>query len=388
MKKFRKTIAILFIVFVAALTLILLLKPQKSYSSSEKRSLSQFPRFSFSSAADGSFMSGIEDWAADQFPLRDFFMRMKTSVLNLAGQNESQGVYKMKDGSLAERFDLGDETNYRETVEALQDFASRYPGIRKYFMLVPNAVSVNSEKLPAAAITDDQDAYIDRFYKDLNTVSPTASAPLYFTPDVRDTFREMKDSLQLYYRSDHHWTTMGAGLAYRVLGSPGLMALPDADRELSISTVCNRFNGSLCAESGYSVRVPDSIEVYTFPEDFYFTVYYVNEKKRVATCYRTEALSGDDPYQVFFGGNHPLIEIQTSAGTGRKLLVFKDSYANALLPYLFEDFDSITVVDPRYYYEDIDALTGAGGFTDILFLYNVNTFNEDTNLKTVLRNNQ
>ena len=389
MKKFRKTIAILFIVFVAALTLILLLKPQKSYSSSEKRSLSQFPRFSFSSAADGSFMSGIEDWAADQFPLRDFFMRARTTILNVAGQNESHGVYRMKDGSLAERFDGSDPEQYAETIEALQAFAARYPSIPKHFMLVPNAVSQNASLLPTAAITEDQNTYIDQFYQDLNAGKDAASAAFYRTPDVRESFAAAKkEGLRLYYRSDHHWTTSAARLGYQLLAGGDFMDLRGKDRALPLSTVCSTFTGSLAAESGYRVKEPDSIEVYTFPQDFYFTVYYIDETKRVATCYQVEKLSGDDPYQVFFGGNHPLIDVQTSAGTGRKLLVFKDSYANAFLSFLFEDFDEIQIVDPRYYYDDIDALAGAGGFTDILFLYNVNTFSEDTNLKVVLNNNQ
>lgn len=228
---------------------------------------------------------------------------------------------------------------------------------------------------------------MDRFFSDLNA-GTGQGRPFYYTPDVRESFRAAKANTQLYYRSDHHWTTAAARLAYGAVSVPAYMDLQGKDRVLPIHTVCNTFSGSLVAESGYSVRTPDSIEVYTFPKDFYYTVLYVDEKTRTATCYRTDALTGDDPYQVFFGGNHPLIDVQTSAGSGRKLLVFKDSYANAFLPFLFEDFDEIQIVDPRYYYEDIDALASAGGFTDVLFLYNVNTFNEDTSLKTVLNNAQ
>ena len=387
MKKLRKIIAVLFIAFVLALAALLAALPQKAYSVSEKRNLSQFPKFSLSSVTDGSFMEGIEDWAADQFPLRDFFMRVKTAIVSVAGQNESHGVYRMRDGALAEKFTFAGEQNYRETVEALQAFAARYPDVNKYFLLVPNAVSVNAETLPPAAVTDDQNAYTDRFYADLNPQG--AAAPLrYLMPDVRPVFNDAKETTQLYYRTDHHWKTAAARLAYRLLASGEYMDLPGADRTLALSTVCNTFIGSLAAESGFSVKTPDSIEIVGFPDDFYYTVQYVSETKRTATCYQADKLDGDDPYQVFFGGNHPLIEIRTSAGTGRKLLVFKDSYANAFIPFLIEDFDEIQIVDPRYYYEDIDALAGAGGFTDILFLYNVNTFNEDTNLKVVLKNNQ
>ncbi len=384
MKNLRKIIAVVFIAFVLALTVLLAALPQKAYSPSEKRNLARFPKFSLSSVSDGSFMKGIEDWSADQFAFRDFFMRVKTSVVSVAGQNESHGVYRMRDGSLAEKFSFTDEENYVRTVEALQAFAARYPDVDKYFMLVPNAVSVNSQSLPKNAITDDQNAYIDRFLADLNS----GSDAMYKTVDVRSAFISEKNNTQLYYRTDHHWKTEAAKIAYRLLSSSSYMDLKGADRDLSLSTVCNTFSGSLEAESGFSVKTPDSIEIYSFPDDFYYTVQYVSETKRTATCYQADKLEGDDPYQVFFGGNHPLIEIRTSAGTGRKLLVFKDSYANAFIPFLIEDFDEIEIVDPRYYYEDIDALAGAGGFTDILFLYNVNTFNDDTSLKVVLKNNQ
>ena len=91
---------------------------------------------------------------------------------------------------------------------------------------------------------------------------------------------------------------------------------------------------------------------------------------------------------MFFGGNHPIIEINTSLDSTRSLLVIKDSYANCFLPFLVPEYRSVTVVDPRYYYDDIDVLMESRGFTDVLFLYNVNTFAEDTNLKTVLKNAQ
>ena len=100
------------------------------------------------------------------------------------------------------------------------------------------------------------------------------------------------------------------------------------------------------------------------------------------------ALKSDNPYEVFFGGNHAEIGIQTSLETFRRLLVIKDSYANAVIPFLVPYFDGITVVDPRYYQGNIDELTAEGEFTDIVYLYNANTLSQDTSLEMVLRNDQ
>ena len=378
MKLYHKISAIAFLLFVFLLTGLFILLPDSSYSAKEKRNLSQLPEFTLSTVTSGKFMDGIEDYAADQFPLRDDWMSMKTAVSRLFGAKESQGVYLMKDGSLAERFDGSDPKNYQETVDSLLDFSARYPEVNQYFMLVPNAVSVYAENLPKHALTEDQESYIRSFYD--------AIGGNLHCIELFDAFRAIRNNMQLYYRTDHHWTTGGAYEAFRTAAEA--MGLSDST-EYTSGTVCNDFYGSLTSESGFSVKYPDAIDVCLPVQqaDNLYTVTYVSESERTASCYETAYLSSDDPYQVFFGGNHPLIRIETGAASDRSLLVIKDSYANAFIPFLIPEYASITVLDPRYYYDDIDALMG-NNFTDVLFLYNVNTFSEDTNLKMVLRNNQ
>ena len=377
MKWFRRISGLLFILFVFGLAIAALLLPDRAYSSKEKRNLAQFPTLSMRSIADGSFMDGIEDYAADQFPMRDDFMQMKTALVRAEGKVESQGVYAAKDGSLMERFDAPDKKNEAETLNAISSFMTRYESANQYFMLVPNAVSVEAEKLPDNAPTADQNAYIDEVF---------ASLPQGTAIDLRPLFNKDKQTKQLYYRTDHHWTTDGARSAFDIYANvAGLAGVPDFNR----SVISNDFYGSLVSESGFSVNTPDAVSVYLpdMPEDFFYTVTYTNENLRKISCYDTEKLTEDDQYQVFFGGNHPVIEIKTSLESDRSILVIKDSYANCFIPFLIPEYHSITVIDPRYYYDDIDALMMSEDFTDVLFLYNVNTFAEDTNLKTVLKNN-
>jgi hypothetical protein len=69
------------------------------------------------------------------------------------------------------------------------------------------------------------------------------------------------------------------------------------------------------------------------------------------------------------------------------LLVIKDSYANAFIPFLAPFYSEITVIDPRYYYDSIDALIADAQITDVLYLFNANTFFRDTTLETVLNDN-
>ena len=342
--------------------------------------LSQRPALTLDSLASGRFMDGIEDYAADQFPFRDLWMRMKTSVLRAAGTRESQGVYLLKNGGLAERFDAPDPANFTETTGAVRAFSDRYPRTSMYFLLAPTAVSVLSDELPDNAITEDQDAFIDQLYEALSgKVTPI---------DVRPAFSAADDRSALYYRTDHHWTTDGAYLAWNTANS---IMQTGSDVTFTGGTAAGRFTGSLVSKSGFFVDPPDEIRVFlpdNAPEDFVYTVNYPDEMRRTASVYDLTALDSDDPYTVFFGSNHPLVEIDTTAASDRKLLVIKDSYANCFVPFMLTEFQKIDLLDARYYYDNIDVLMQSENFTDVLFLYNANTFSEDTSLKTVLINRQ
>ena len=88
--------------------------------------------------------------------------------------------------------------------------------------------------------------------------------------------------------------------------------------------------------------------------------------------------------EVFFGGNYPFLSIETEADTNRTLLVFKDSFANCLLPFLLPDFCRIDIIDPRYYAEDLNVFLEWEHYSEILFIYNAGTLAEDTNLAELL----
>ena len=110
---------------------------------------------------------------------------------------------------------------------------------------------------------------------------------------------------------------------------------------------------------------------------------YVNinaGEKQTASVFDAEKLKEKDKYQVFMGGNHPIAEINTSAGTGRVLLMFKDSYANSFVQFMYPYYDKIIMIDPRYYYEDTEKLMGLEGVTDVMFLYSANTLFKDSSL--------
>ena len=115
-----------------------------------------------------------------------------------------------------------------------------------------------------------------------------------------------------------------------------------------------------------------------------YKVVYADTNAITATLYDKSALESKDHYTVFFGGNHPRIDITTTVENQRRLLIFKDSYANCFVQFLIPYYERIILVDPRYYYDDISILMKQSGVTDVLYLYNLDTFLSDTSLSDVL----
>ena len=379
---YAKIFAVFVLIVIAGAAVLHFMTPDRAYSAAEKRNLDQAPELSPENVAAGVFMDRAEGYLQDQFPFRDQLMQTKITVQSTLLRNrESQGVY-LADGMLVERFTMPPEEETAALLASLEAFAARNPGPSYSFMLVPNAVAFYRDRLPAYALTDSQDEYIDRFF---------FSLPEPFeAKDVRQLFKAVKNDVLLYYRTDHHWTTEAACIAFTGQ-TEDLAHVTVSGRGYSAYTVADRFYGSLQSKSGFTGLGPDAIRIYLPDRDaepLFYSVYYPDTQSLESSVYDTDKLATDDPYQVFLSGNHPLVEIETSARTGKRILVIKDSYANAYVPFLVPGYDRVTVLDPRYYYEDIDALVKSGRFTEVLFLYNVNTLSADTSLKTVLDNRQ
>ena len=370
--KYLRMVAWTLLGIVVLLDAAFLIVPDRDYSATENRNLQLFPTLTGRTLTSGRFESQFEDYVADQFPLRNTWIRLKTTVDRLMGRTESNGVFLAKDGYLIQNFTEPDAQNYQETVLAVRNFASWHGQLNLYMMVVPSALTVYGDKLPANAIHGDESAYIDRLYRDL-------SGSNLNLVDVRALFGQVADSAQLYYRTDHHWTTYAAYVAYRQLAT--MASLPGLATTYTPMLISDGFSGTLTASSG--LRMSETDEVYAFlPENgVNHVVTYPGQDGRYASVYFTDNLALRDKYTVFFNGNHPQVNIETGAETKRVLLVLKDSYANCFVPYLIQDYKKIIMVDPRYYTGDLETLLTSEGVTDVLFLYNANTLATDTSLK-------
>ena len=237
--------------------------------------------------------------------------------------------------------------------------------------IVPNAWGVLSEKLPAGAPVEDQKALIDAIDQAMPDVR---------TANLTEALRSRR-SEPLYYRTDHHWTSLAARYAFETL-SAQLDLQPV--RSYTVYPVSDSFEGTLAAKTGSHAAL-DTIEIYVPDTDVQYAVTYADTQTTICSLYDRAKLAEKNQYEVFFGGNHARVDIQTTADTGRTLLLLKDSYANCFVQFLTPYYDRILMIDPRYFYDDLGALLRRERVTDALILYNYNTFVQDHALSVVLQ---
>jgi hypothetical protein len=369
----KKLLALLLLLFISVIAVLNLLAVDRSFSESENRMLEQLPHFSLKALVSEDFTVDFEKYVSDQFVFRDFWIGAKTDTDRLMGKKESNGIYLGTNGYLIQKFIPPAEEDLQEKIDAIHTFDQATPELQKYVMLVPTAAALYKDKLPKYAIIGDQEAYLKKVQQSLH-------------PDIRfiDVFPSLyaERDQPIFYKTDHHWMTQGAYVAYLELcRQMGLT--PQNEEEFNIKQVTDDFYGSLFSKSGFRHVQPDRMELYLPKNQEKYTVTYVDEGKTTDSLYAMEQLQRKDKYAVFLNGNHALIEIKTSNTNGRKLLVVKDSYANSLIPFLLKHFSEINVVDLRYYEEDLVSFVNEHGIQDMLLLYNENTFFEDPSIKNL-----
>ena len=232
---------------------------------------------------------------------------------------------------------------------------------------------------------DDFSSGVKRFVTGLGKkvlIANTVGADIPFC-DPTQAYFEQADREPLFFRTDHHWTVYGAFAAYQAWArSVGLTPLQMED--YTAKTVSADFLGTLYSKANLPWIQPEKLEIFEPKQKNPCQVTAENGKIKLNSLYDSSFLEGRDKYSYFLGGNHPVTEVTTSVKNGRNLLILKDSYAHSFVPFLTAHFETITLVDPRYFKEDLFAWMEGKGFTDILVIYNAATFAEDAILANVL----
>lgn len=372
-----KALPILFLTIVFGFSILSFVIPDKAKSAEENRVLAQTPSLSYQTYFEGRFQTKLEQYFNDQFPFRNSLIKWKTASDLTLDIIESNGVIKSKDGYLIERIKNPSEKDIRHDIKSLDNFKRSNPNCNFYFLLAPNAGNIMSEKLPRTVHMSNQNKYMTSFFNDLKKIGIT---PI----DSRKTLEKNIDKQQLYYRTDHHWTTGAAYLAYKEAHKE--MGL-DSDIKYKKLSIHRNFRGTLASKSGFTNARNDELQIY-WPkknQNYHDSIYnFVDVKKTTNTFYAFDNLKKKDAYTIFGGWNHPFYTISTPTQSTRKLLLVKDSYANCMIPFLTQDFRKIVVVDPRYYFGDINKIMAEEGITDVLFLYNGLTFASDEAMNLML----
>ena len=373
---FFHRLGLLFFLLPVIVLVSSIILPDTGFSEKENRVLASRPALKLDQIISGGYEKQFETYENDQFPLRDMWITLKATTDRLMGKVEENGVYLGKNGYLMEAFNAPSQTQYDATVNAMTAFAQKHSDLKQYALIAPNSVNILKSNLPAFAPADDQNPWIDKLKDSLTSAGVTFI-------DIRDTFTDHKTE-DLYYHTDHHWTTLGAYYAY--LQAAAAMGIDTSSDSYDKAPVSQTFKGTLSAKSGFRSGETDEIDVFLPNGDNALSsvVNYVDEQKKSASFYDTSKLNTRDKYALFFGGNHAQIKISTPTESNNTLLVLKDSYANSFIPFLAQHYRKIIMIDPRYYYGDLEQLLQVENVQEVLYLYNANTFFADTSLELAL----
>lgn len=354
--------------------------PENAFSENENRYLEKMPEFNFDTVTDKSFMSKFESFFSDRIILREQWISLMNDFDRLLGKREIKGIFT-EDGRMMQswRDTDYDKESVAKNLEAMENFAQKYPQIKMYFMLAPNAQEIYSDTLPANSGAADQKLFIKDCYE---------SVPSMTGIDVYSGLLSARDNY-IYYRTDHHWTSYGAYIGYKTAGKAMKFAAYTEDK-FSIEHASDKFRGTLYSKTLDNTITPDTIDIYALAgndPEVKVTVYKNGSEpdSTYSSMYFREFLDVKDKYSTFLGQNVPRIDIESKLPEGNdsgSLLVIKDSYAHSLVPFLAKNYSHITVLDLRYINGDLEALgINIKDYENVLFMYNVITFSQDTNVK-------
>ncbi|MGN0464541.1 MAG: DHHW family protein [Acutalibacteraceae bacterium] len=356
-KKRKALLSAVFLIFVFSLAVLFFVLPKAERSQNEKRVLAGKPKLSLSAVADGTFSKELDDYLADHFPFRDVFVGVNSYAKLALGENGSSGIYKCSDGYLIAQQSDFDMKKAESNMKNMLSF-SESTGLPTTFMIVPSSGYIMDNVLPR----------FHKPYRDDEVISMAKelckNADFI---DLRQTFRENRDSVQLYYKTDHHLTSRGSKLMYDEFCEA--KKLPKA--EFTLSKTVDGFYGTAYSKSGLWLTKGDSVEIWKSGNTSHEVI--IEEKdgaKKSESLYFEDHLNDMDKYPVFLDGNHALVTVRNkNCRNGKRLLLIKDSFAHCFATFLTENYEEICMVDMRYYRDNLRQLIKSESLNEILYLY-------------------
>ena len=358
-----------FILFIFTIGIWNIFSPDQDFSELENRMLTKKPTLTAKGIISGKFMSEYEQYLSDQFAGKIGWTALKAKADQWQGKHETNGVFIAKDGFLLDKFVNKDDALIRN-LELIHTFSQMNKEHKVTLLLAPTSVEFYKDKLPlfaqAASQKDVLDIIKSQLTKEIKLINPYSALSTHRNEAI-------------YFKTDHHWTMRGAYYAY-VEAATSLGFEPYSIADFATKDISTNFLGTYAAKAvGYSIK-PDTIEIFLplFPAQ-----YKVKDESTgdvTDSLYHWASLEKRDQYSVFLNGNHSLLTIKSHVKNGRKLAVLKDSYAHAFIPFLANHYEEIHVIDLRYFHSSLNDYLEKNGLNDVLLLYNIPNFIEDTNL--------
>lgn len=348
------------------LSMYAILRPSDEISVSERRKLTQKPEVTTENIVSGRFMSQFEDYAADQFPLRDSFRRVKSvSTFGLFMQKDNNGIYIAEGHAAKIEYPL----NESSVNSAVSKFRSIY---EKYLSGTDSRVYLS--------IVPDKHYFLG---KNHGYLSPDYEKLIGIVRNGMDfaEYVDITDSLSIdsYYKTDPHWRqekiTAAADKLSQAMGAEEYIS--GDYREITAGT---DFYGAYYGQSALPLK-SESIKYLTNDVLEDCTVYNT-ETGTTCGIYDTEKLDSRDPYEIFLSGATPLLVITNpNAPSDRRLTVFRDSFGSSIIPLLAEGYSEITLIDTRYISGEVLGDYVDFGGSDVLFIYSTLLLNNSSTIK-------
>lgn len=384
-KRYAIFLTVFFCGFLAFFFAANLISPDRDFSQDENRYLAQLPTLDagdFKLSLDpfsgesgdffsGKFMSDFETYLTDQFVFRDQWIAAKALAERAAGKGENNGVYLCDQDTLISRFETPDPERVADNLDYVNKLVENVD-IPVYFSLIPGKVSVWADRLPDGAPNASEEDILAQAEESTQARWVDIAAAL-----------EARKGEDIYYRLDHHWTSLGAYYGYAALmEAMGLEAAPLSDYEKT--TVSTDFNGTTYSSSGVRWMAPDAIDIYV-PEEEITVTAWNGSQPEAGVLYDWSKLEVKDKYSFFLGGNKPLVVVEGRNTDGPRLLVIRDSYSDSLAPFLTADFSQVHLFDPRYNKTPVSQYVAENEIDQVLVLYSVANFVSDGNLFVLSR---
>lgn len=382
-------------------------------SNLENRKIKEMPDLNKKNLFSGNYFRSYDEYFSDTFFKRDDFIEVSKKINDLRGIKLENEVKIVRTSGVNVAVKLSEEDKNEKLLQnenfgnilLVDDIAMEVNTFNKqaldYYSKIINEVSnkyknqkVYSMLVPTQIEFIDSKEFKDISYpqnKTIETINKNLNSDIYKI-DVYEVLKEKKDEY-IYFKTDHHWTARGAYYAYQEFMKQ-TNRKPRAINEFEIISE-EGYLGTLynATQSETLKNSKDIVEVFEINGDYKM---WRGDKELFegGKVIDLKYLKEDTKYQTFMEGDWPLLKVHTNLKNSKKILIIKDSYANAFIPFLINHYEEIYVVDPRLYTGNIEEVINKNEVKEILFLNYVlvnrydgfaklieDMFFEDTNIK-------